>query len=208
MNRNNWQDKAIVFDLGGVLIDWNPRYLYRGLFTDEAAMEDFLAHVCTQEWNAEQDAGRTFEEAIREQIAKFPEHEAFIRAYRERWTDMVGGAIAGTVEILDQLRKNNYLICALSNWSAETFPYARDRFPFLQWFETIVLSGEEKIIKPDPRVFHILLQRIHRQASDCIYIDDTEANFQAARELGFAAIHFKSPPQLRSELQRLGIALR
>jgi 2-haloacid dehalogenase len=196
---------AVVFDLGGVLVDWNPRYLYRKLIEDEAAVERFLAEVCTPEWNLKQDAGRPFAEAVEELIVQYPDQHELIRAYHLRWEETVGGPIAGTVEILAELKRAGYTVAALSNWSAETFPVARRRFDFLNWFDVTVISGEVKMVKPDPRIFELLLERLGRRAEECVYIDDVEANVRAARELGFRAIHFTSPDRLREELKRMEI---
>jgi 2-haloacid dehalogenase len=196
---------AVVFDLGGVLVDWNPRYLYRKLIEDEAAVEKFLAEVCTPEWNLRQDAGRPFAEAVEELIVQYPDQHELIRAYHLRWEETIGGPIAGTVEILAELKRAGYTVAALSNWSAETFPVARQKFDFLNWFDVAVISGEVKMVKPDPRIFELLLEKLGRRAEECVYIDDVEANVRAARELGFRAIHFTSPDQLREELERMEI---
>lgn len=193
---------AIIFDLGGVLVDWNPRYLYRKLIADEAAMEHFLSTVCTPDWNLQQDAGRPFAQAVAELTAKYPEQAELISAYHLRWEETLGGPIEGTVEILRELKQAGHQVAALSNWSAETFPVARRRYDFLNWFDVVVLSGEEKLIKPDPRIFDVLLRRIGRQAEECLFIDDVAANVSAARELGFQTVHFQSPARLREELRR------
>ena len=197
---------AIIFDLGGVLIDWNPRHLYRKLFAgDEAAMERFLAEVCSQEWNVKQDAGRLFSEAVEELTLQHPHHEGLIRAWIERWPETVAGAIEPTVEVLAELRERGYALFALSNWSAETFHHARERFEFLAWFEDIVISGEVKLIKPDPQIFALLLERIGRPAGECLFIDDSETNVLVAQQLGFRTVHFQSAELLRAELRRMGI---
>lgn len=200
-------EPVIVFDLGGVLLDWNPRYLYRQIFADETAMEQFLAEVCTQEWNVQQDAGRPFAEAVALLVQAHPHHAAEIRAYYERWGEMVSGAIEGTVEILAAVRQAGYPLAALSNWSAETFPLMQARYDFLGWFDLVVLSGEERCVKPDPRIYQILLQRLKRPASACIFIDDSEKNVVAARHLGIEAIHFQTPARLRESLMERGIRL-
>jgi 2-haloacid dehalogenase len=199
---------AIVFDLGGVLIDWNPRYLYRKLFDDEAAMEWFLAEVCHAVWNEEQDRGRTFAAAIEEAAARHPEQRALIAAYFERWEEMLAGEIEGAVALLAELKDAGYELHALTNWSCETFPIARRRFPFLLWFETILVSGEECLIKPDPRIFELLLERIGRTPAECLYIDDSARNVAAAAALGFDAIAFRSAPELRVALARRGLLRR
>jgi 2-haloacid dehalogenase len=197
--------RAVVFDLGGVLIDWDPRHLYRTIFADETAMEDFLRTVTTPEWNRAQDAGRPWAEAVEELIARHPERREQIEAYRTRWMEMLGDAIQPTVDILDELRATDVDLYALSNWSAETFPVARPRYPFLEWFDGIVISGEERLIKPDPRIFHVLLQRYALEAGETVFIDDQVANVEAAESVGLLGIRFVDGPQLRADLRSLGV---
>lgn len=198
--------EAVIFDLGGVLIDWNPRHLYRGLFEgDEAAMERFLAEVTTQAWNAEQDAGRSWQDAVDLLVAEHPDRRDLIVAYRERWTEMLAGPIAGTVEVLADLRRAGVRLAAVTNWSAETFPVARRRYPFLGWFETIVVSGEEGIVKPDPGIFRLVLERTGWRAGETVFVDDSPANVAAAAALGFEAVRFRDPGTLRAELEALGL---
>jgi 2-haloacid dehalogenase len=197
---------AVVFDLGGVLIDWDPRHLYRQLFDgDEAAMERFLAEVCNSEWNVRQDAGRPFAEAVAELVLCHPEQRALIEAYHLRWPEMVAGPIDGSVEILAELREASCELHALTNWSAETFALTRPRFAFLTWFESILVSAEVRLIKPDPRIFQLLLERIGREAKACIYIDDSQKNVAAADALGFDAIHFQGAASLRADLAGRGL---
>jgi 2-haloacid dehalogenase len=197
---------AIVFDFGGVLVDWNPRYLYRKLFPgDEAGMERFLEEIGFTEWNVHQDRGRSFKEAVEVHSARFPHRADLIRAYRERWEESVSGPISGSVELLEGLKRAGYALHGLSNWSAETFPLARARFPFFGHFETILLSGEVRLAKPDPAIFRVLLERLGRKAQECVFIDDSAANIEAASALGFDAIHFKSAAQVKSALQKKGI---
>lgn len=198
-------EKSIIFDLGGVLIDWDPRHMYRKIFDDEAEMEWFLAEIATLEWNSHHDAGRRWEDGVALLSAQHPKHAGLITAYWERWEEMLVGPIDGTVEILAKLKEDGREVHALTNWSSQTFPIARERYEFLDWFEDIVVSGEEKTIKPDPRIYQILLERIGRRAEECIFIDDGVRNVEAARELGFAAIHFENPEQLRKELGKLGV---
>jgi 2-haloacid dehalogenase len=198
--------QAVVFDLGGVLIDWNPRHLYRKMFDgDEEGMERFLSEICTPEWNARQDEGRSFAEATEELIARHPGQAELIRAFFDRWPEMVAGAIEETVEILSELKGAGREIYALSNWSAETFPHARERFQFLGWFDFTLISGEVGLVKPKREVFDFLLEKTGRRAEECVFIDDSPANTAAARDLGFDAIHFRSPGQLRDELTNRGI---
>lgn len=193
---------AFVFDLGGVLIDWNPRYLYRKLFDDEQAMELFLRDVCSLEWNAHQDAGRPFREGVELLANRFPSQRPLIEAFFERWEEMVGGPIHGTVEILGRLRDQGSELYGLSNWSAETFPKVRNRFDFLGWFRHILVSGEFGARKPDPSIYREFVRRVGKPAQECLFIDDVEENVAAARRTGFQAIQFASPAQLEEELKR------
>ena len=196
---------AVVFDLGGVLIDWNPRYLYRKLFDDESAMESFLANITSQEWNAQQDAGRTWAEAVEVLSQQHPEHRELIEAYWHRWPETLGEAIAPTVEILDELRSDRVRLLALSNWSSEMFPVARPRYPFLDWFEEIVISGDVKLAKPDPRIFRHLLDEHGLDPAETVFIDNSEANVRAAADLGMTAIRFEDAAGLRQRLVALGL---
>jgi 2-haloacid dehalogenase len=200
--------EAVVFDLGGVLIDWDPRYLYRTIFAgDDAAMERFLSETATPAWNAEQDAGRTWREAIDALIALHPDRRDLIVAYDERWAEMLGGPIDGTVDVLADLRRVGIRLAALSNWSAEKFPIARERYPFLDWFEAIVISGEVGLAKPDPRIFRHLLERTGFAAESTVYVDDMPANVVVAEDLGMMALRFQDPGTLRDDLRRLGLAI-
>ena len=193
--------KAVVFDLGGVLIDWDPRYLYRKLLDDEAAVEEFLATVCTPEWNAEQDRGRPFAEGVAELVERHPVHAVAITAYHERWPEMLGGAVDDTVEVLAELGAAGVPVYALTNWSAETFGVARERFEFLEWFDGVLVSGEERMIKPDPAIFRLLLDRFGLDPGATFYVDDSEPNVEAAGRLGFDAVRFTTPARLRRDLE-------
>jgi len=197
------QRSIVVFDLGGVLIDWNPRHLYRKLIADEAAMETFLATVCTQTWNERQDAGRTFAEAAALLRAQHPHHAELIDAYGARFDEMMKGPIEGSVIILETLHRAGVPLFALSNWSRETFPLAERRFDFLKLFRGRVISGEVGMIKPDPRIFAHLLERFEIAAGDAVYIDDNARNATAATALGMHGIHFTEPARLRRELEDL-----
>jgi len=197
---------VVVFDVGGVLIDWDPRHLYRKLFSgDEPAMEHFLASVCTHEWNRCQDAGRSFAEGARLLKLRHPDQAELIDSYGARFDEMMAGPIAGAVEILAELRERGTPLYLLSNFSAETFPPALERFDFLGWFRGMVISGEVGVIKPDPRIFKILLTRFAIDPHSAIYIDDVAANAEAARPFGIHAIHFTTPGALREELVRLAL---
>jgi 2-haloacid dehalogenase len=197
--------QVVLFDLGGVLIDWNPRHLYRKLIEDEITMEWFLAEVCHTTWNEEQDRGRSFAAAIEEAAARHPDHRPLIEAYFARWAEMMAGEIEGAVAILEELKNAGCELHALTNWSAETFPHARERFPFLTWFESILVSAEVGLIKPDPAIFRLLLERIGRTPAECIYIDDSPKNVAGAAALGFDAIAFQGAEQLRDALVRRGV---
>jgi 2-haloacid dehalogenase len=197
--------EAVVFDLGGVLIDWDPRYLYRRLFDDEAEMERFLAEVCTPEWNAQQDAGRTWAEAVETLAAEHPAQRELIAAYDSRWHETLGGPIDATVAVLDELRAAGVPLLALSNWSAEKFPIARGRYEFLGWFDAIVVSGEVRLAKPDPRIFRHLLERHRLSPGATVFIDDTPANVAVAADLGMVAVPFRGAEALREDLVRLGL---
>jgi 2-haloacid dehalogenase len=196
---------TVVFDLGGVLIDWNPRYLYRQLFDDEAAMEHFLAHVCNGAWNERQDAGRPWHEAVAELSAAHPQHTPLIEAYWHRWEETLGEAIQDTVALLATLKRRGLRLYALTNWSAETFPVALRRFEFLSWFEGIVVSGREGLIKPDPAIFELLFARYGIEPAHALYIDDARRNAEAAERLGMHACWFREPAALRERLLALGL---
>jgi 2-haloacid dehalogenase len=195
-----------VFDLGGVFIDWNPRYLYRKLLRgDEEAVERFLSTICTQSWNEQQDAGRTFAEGCAVLKAAHPHHSGLIDAWFPGYEQMLGGEIDGSVAILSELRANQTRLYALSNWSAETFPFAMRRYEFLRWFQGIVLSGEEKLLKPDPRLYQVLFEKYAVDPADAVYVDDHLRNVEAARRLGMHGIHFTGAASLRRELAGLGL---
>ncbi|MDJ0644746.1 MAG: HAD family phosphatase [Flavobacteriaceae bacterium] len=198
---------TIIFDLGGVLIDWNPKYVYRDVFNgDEAKVDWFLNTICTHEWNEEHDAGRLIEEGNTLLIEQFPEHEALIRTYYERWTEMLGGPIKEGVAILEKLKQvNNHQLYALTNWSAETFPVAIERYDFLQYFKGIVVSGREKTRKPFAEIYEIILKRYNLSPKSSVFIDDSLRNVEGARAAGINAIQFKNSQQLTNELNHLGV---
>lgn len=195
---------TVVFDIGAVLLDWDPRYLYRTIFTDSAEMEWFLAEVCSPAWNRAQDGGRPWREAEVEAIARHPKYAGQIRAFRARWSEMVPGAISGTVAILRTLQRANVPLYAITNFSAETFAEASVRFPFLTEFRGVVVSGRVKLLKPDPAIYRRLAADHDLDLSRCVYIDDVSANCAAAERLGMTAIPFTAPAAARAELARLG----
>jgi 2-haloacid dehalogenase len=195
-----------IFDLGGVLLRWNPRYLYRKLFNgDEAAMEHFLATVCTDEWNERQDAGRSFAEATRELLPQHADKLALIEAFGKRFDEMVPGAIEDAVDVLAELKQRAVPIYAITNWSAETYPSQRERFDFLSWFQGVVVSGAEGVMKPDARIFRILFERYGVAPESAVFIDDVAGNAAAASALGVHGIHFCSSDQLRRDLTAVGL---
>ena len=201
--------KNIIFDLGGVLIDWNPEYVYLEAFKgNRKKMENFFDEVCTFDWNENQDAGYPLADATEDRIALFPEQADLIKMYYGRWEEMLRGPISGTVSILEKLVNNNgYRVFALTNWSAETFPIALKRFDFLHWFEGIVVSGTEKTRKPFPEIYETTLERYGLKASESIFIDDNERNIIAANQLGIQTIKFLNPHQLEKDLKTKEILL-
>jgi 2-haloacid dehalogenase len=196
---------TIVFDLGNVLIDWNPHHLFDKIFDKKEDKEYFLKNICTDEWHAKQDAGRKTQEATEELLQKHPDWAHPIKAFYSRWKEMFGGAIEGSVEILKELKEKEYKLYALTNWSAELFEQTEGDYPFLQWFEGIVKSGEERINKPDERLYQILLDRYQLNASNTLFIDDREKNIAAAQKLGMHGIVFESPEQLKRDLEGLNV---
>jgi len=198
---------TIIFDLGGVLIDWSPEYVYREVFNgDQQKVDWFLGTICTHDWNVEQDAGRSIQKATELLVAQYPEYEEWIRIFYDRWEDMLGGTIPETVTLLNKLKQaNNQSLYALTNWSAETFPVALQRYEFLQSFEGILVSGEEKTIKPFPKIYEILLERYQINPLMSVFIDDNLENVEAAKKFGIIGIHFKSTQQLKEELTNLGV---
>lgn len=197
---------TIIFDFGGVLLDWNPRYLYREFFPgDEPGMERYLVETCFFEWNHRQDARIPFSAGVAEQCARYPQFCHLVRAYVERFPETVSGPIQGTVEILRRLHLAGWPLFGLSNWAADTFYQVRPNYAFLDWFQSIVLSGEVGIAKPDPRIFQLLLQRIGRPPAECLFIDDAPANIAVAQAQGIQTIHFQSPVRLEEDLNHLGL---
>jgi 2-haloacid dehalogenase len=195
----------IVFDLGMVLIEWDPRHLYRKVFSDAAKMEWFLANVCTNQWNLAQDGGRSFDDGVKEATSLYPEYAVEIAMYRDRWMEMVPGAIDGSVSILEELHQKGVALYAITNWNGDTFRATRKRFSFLNLFKDIVVSGDENIIKPDPAIFHLLAKRNSIDLAHSLFIDDSMKNIVGAEAVGMMGHHFTTPESLRASLQSLGV---
>jgi len=201
------QINTIIFDLGGVLIDWNPKYLYRKIFRSEMAVDYFLNNITTPDWNEQQDGGRSLEEATKLLVDQYPEYTTEIEAFYGRWEEeMLGGAIEGTVDVLKSFIDNpDYKVYALTNWSAETFPFARKKFTFLKWFDGILVSGEENMKKPDPDIYDLITDRFGIDRSRSIFIDDSLRNVNGAEKAGIQSIHFTDPIALKDRLISLNI---
>jgi 2-haloacid dehalogenase len=198
--------KAIIFDFGNVLIEWDPRYVYERYFpNDPEGMEHFLKEVDFMGWNAYQDKGRTFKEGVADLSKQFPHHAHLIQAYHDYWKDSIGISFTGTVEIMKQLNQKGYPLYGLSNWSAETFPYAQEKFDFFDMLDDMVISGQVGFIKSEPEIYELMLEKIGKPAQECLFIDDSLPNIQQAQKMGFATVHFETPEQLAGELRSMGI---
>lgn len=199
--------KNIIFDFGGVIMDWNPRYFFKDYFKDGEKMEFFLKNIATDEWNIEQDRGRTLKEGTDILVQKHPDWEKEIRAYYDNWTTMLRSDIPENVEVLKELSQTDYELFGLTNWSFETFPYALQNYDFFKLFEgKIVVSGEEKLIKPDPKIWEVLLHRYHIKAEESVFIDDNFRNIEMAKQLHFKTIHVQPDTNLKTELLELGVS--
>jgi 2-haloacid dehalogenase len=197
--------EAVVFDIGGVLLDWNPRHLYRKLFADEATMERFLAEIATMEWHEANDRGVPFAVTGRELAERHPEYAELIWAWGRRSEEMIAGPITGTVEILGELRRRSVRCYALTNMEAETYPLRVERYPFMRWFDGTVVSSAEGITKPDPEIFRRLLERFGLAPETTLFVDDSERNVEAAAALGLQTERFSSPERLRRRLEAAGV---
>jgi len=198
--------ETVIFDLGGVLIKWDPKRVYRTIFKTEKEVDKFLAEICTMDWNEQQDAGRSIAEANRILIEKYPLYQPEIEAYYGRWIEMLGGEISETVEILEELKESKkYRLYALTNWSAETFPEALKRFEFLQYFKEILVSGKEGMKKPSAEIYELALSRFGIDRTKAIFIDDSAKNVKGSEAVGLKAFRFTSAAQLRADLTELGL---
>lgn len=200
--------RHVIFDVGNVLLVWDPRHLYRGLFAGRAEqMEWFLDHICTPAWNLEQDGGRTWADGVGVLTARNPEWRAEIEAFDRRWQEMIPDVIAGTVTILSDLKRLGVRLFAITNFSSEKYRESLNRFPFLRWFEAIIVSGDEGLLKPETPIFELLLARHDLVAGECVFIDDNADNVAGAASVGMTSLHFSQPDALRHDLQRLGFAI-
>ena len=198
--------KNIIFDFGGVVMDWNPRYFFKDHFKDDEKMEHFLKNIVTDDWNGEQDRGRTLAEGTEIQVAKHPDWENEIRAYYDNWKTMIKSDIPANVAVLRKLEHSEYELFGLTNWSAETFPYALENYDFFEIFNgKIVVSGTEKLIKPDPIIWNVLLERYQIKAEESVFIDDNAKNIEVAESLGFICVHITEDTDLERELRALGV---
>lgn len=195
---------TIIFDFGGVLVEWDPRHMYRHVFENIPEMEYFLTHICTEDWNLQQDGGRSLSEGTRILQDKFPEYATKIQLFYNRWEEMLKGDISENVILLKEL-KEKYKLYGLTNWSAETFPIALKRFPFFEYFDGIVVSGQEKMIKPDEEIFKLIMSRYHLQSENSLFIDDNLKNINTANKMGFATIHVQEKTDLKKELSFMGL---
>ena len=196
---------AIIFDFGNVFVKWDAHALYKRFFPSPQAVDSFLQEIHFAEWNAHQDAGRSFKEGIEELSSEFPQYAELIQAYDTFWEESITETYEGTVEIAYKLKKAGWELYLLSNFSAETFPLMLKSYDFLQLFDDIIISGEYKLIKPDPAIYHLTLKRIDRKAQECLFIDDSLLNIEIAGKLGFQTIHFQSPEQLEVDLQNMQV---
>jgi 2-haloacid dehalogenase len=197
-----------VFDIGGVLIDWDPRALFRKFIVDEAELESFIATVCPGDWTLEQDGARSFNEGLLERVARFPEHADLIRAFDERWIETVPGPIHGTLSILEELWAAKVPTYAITNFSREKFTVLTEHYSFLDRFDGLVVSAHERPLKPDPRIYRCLCERYGLAARDCLFIDDRPENVAGACAIGMQGHVFSNPAALARALRAAGVPLR
>ncbi len=195
--------KNVVFDYGGVLVDWNPRYLYDRYFNDQVKSQWFLDNICLYSWNLQMDGGKPFAEGVAELQAQYPEWSEAIAIYHSRWEEMMAGEIDGTAEVLCRLKRAGYGIYGLTNWSAETFPIIRDKYSVFKEFDGMVVSGEEHLLKPDPAIYRCLLERYSLEAAESIFVDDNADNVSGAKSVGMQAVRFSTAQQLERDLREI-----
>lgn len=198
--------KNIIFDFGGVLVDWNPHHLYDTYFGDKDSADWFLSNICTMDWNMQMDAGKPFEQGVAEKIAQYPQWEKEIRLYWERWIDMMGDTIPNMYDWILQLKQQGYAIYGLTNWSTETFIQVKDKYSIFQLMDGIVMSGEERVTKPDAKIYHILLNRYQLAPEECVFFDDNLNNVIAAQNIGMHAVQFQSTEQAKRELSKVTLS--
>ena len=201
------QIKNIVFDFGGVLVDWNPRYLYDKYFGDKEKSQWFLDNICLYSWNLQMDGGKPFAEGVAELQREHPEWSEAIGIYHTRWIEMMGGEVAGTADVLRRLKAAGYKVYGMTNWSAETFPMIRDTYPVFEEFDGIVVSGEEHLLKPDAAIYRCLLERYKLRAEESLFIDDNKDNVEAAKGVGMHAVRFTSAEELVEQLRESGVEI-
>lgn len=197
--------KNIVFDFGGVLIEWSAYNLYRKLLPSDGAIREFLEEINFSAFNKELDAGYSFSKMKEKQLALFPQHRELVSAFFDRWNECIGDILYATVDILRELKAAGYPVFGLSNWSHETFPLVMQRHHFLPHLNGFLLSGYEGVAKPDAEIYHLFLERFNLNAEESLFIDDAPINIEAARRIGFTGIVFTSAEQLRTDLEGLGI---
>ena len=196
--------KNIIFDFGGVLVDWNPHYLFDDFFKSEEKSDWFIKNVCNSEWNAEMDCGKPFSVAVAERIAQFPDYEEGIRLYHTDWMKTMGEEIPGMYDLIKSLKENGFpVIYGLTNWSAETFPTVRKKYRIFEMIDYIVMSGEEKLLKPNPLLYKVLLDRYNLVAKECLFIDDNQANVDGAINVGIKSVRFEGVEKLKKDLKCL-----
>ncbi len=198
---------TIVFDFGGVLIDWSPYYLYRKVLKDDNEIKAFLEEIDFKHWNPKFDRGYSFEKGVEEKCAEFPHREDLIRRFNSHWLDAMGELMTDTVKIVRGLKDAGYLVYGLSNWSVEKYNLVKDRFEFLSWLDGYLLSGQVGQVKPEPEIFHTFLKRFNLEAANCLFIDDVAENIHTAQKVGFQTVQFQSAGQLSKELSLKGIAI-
>ena len=199
--------QAVIFDLGGVLVDWKPHNLYRRFFNDDAAIDQFLIEIDFHNWNLEQDRGRSFADGVAELSAQFPQYADLIRAYDQHWEESITGPIGGSIELLASLKAAGYPVSLLSNISREKYEVLRRKYDFFGEFDACLISADVQLLKPDPRIYALLLAQIDRAAADCIFIDDSAVNVAGADRMGMTAIQFQSPHQVKTELRQRGVLI-